>query len=224
MPVFIFHRFRPKDETETRACGVLPMTTTTSAEEVQDEAVACIERILRLWLQDSDLTVFCGVWSNGAIMELLPQGRARLTGQLYTGRFAGLRDLVLDDGGHHVHLDLARLSHACYLVAPSVCYGFRPSFELRITAPGADPLREFGLGLAMRNPYDGENLRKSVAATYFARAADHLKAYPRVVSLRFENHPAQTRAETDWAGIDRFLRESQELQHLRQFIPDRSKA
>lgn len=200
------------------------MKTTTSTNDLPDEPIACVERILRLWLQDDDLTVFCGVWSNGAIMELLPRGRARLTDQLYTGRFAGLRDLILDDGGHHVHLDLARLSHACYLVAPSVCYGFRPSFELRITAPGADPLREFGLGLAKRHPYEGKNLRESVAAAYFGRAAEHLKAYPRSVSLRFENHPAQTGSETDWACIDSFLNRSHSLRQLRRFIPDRTQA
>ena len=217
-------RLRPDDPTEARANVGGTMTTTTTQDDVHDEAVACIERILRLWLQDSDLTVFCGVWSNGAIMELLPRGRARLTGQLYTGRFSGLRDLILDDGGHHVHLDLARLSHACYLVAPSVCYGFRPSFELRITTPGADPLRDFGLGLAMRHPYEGETLRDSVAAAYFARAAAHLKAYPQAVSLRFENHPAQTRAQTDWACIDRFLEGVPELQHFRRLIPNRNNA
>lgn len=200
------------------------MTTTIRADAERDASVACIERILRQWLQDSDLTVFCGAWSNGAIMELLPQGRARLTGQLYTGRFSGLRDLILDEGGHHVHLDLARLSHACYLVAPSVCYGFRPSFELRVTAPGADPLREFGLGLAMRNPYSDGNLRESVATRYFARAAEHLSTHPRSVSLRFENHPAQPTADTDWACIDRFLYASPELRHLRQFVPGAGQA
>lgn len=184
-------------------------------------AVERVERILRLWLQDDDLTIFCGVWSNGAIMELIPQGRARLTGPLYTGRFAGLRDLVLDDGGHHVHLDLARLSHAVYLVAPSVCYGFRPSFELRITAPGADPMREFGLGFAMRHPYDGESLRESVAATYFARASSHLQAFPDTVSLRFESHPAKARETGDWDGIERFLSQTPEVRHLRRYLPSR---
>lgn len=198
------------------------MSTAATTEDDAGEAVQSIERILRLWLQESDLTVFCGVWSNGAIMELLPHGRARLTGQLYTGRFSGLRDLILDDGGHHVHLDLARLSHACYLVAPSVCYGFRPSFELRITVPGADPMREFGLGLAMRHPYDGEHLREAIAAAYFARASEHLRTYPKSVSLRFENHPARPDADTDWACIDRFLRGSPEFQHLRRFLPDRA--
>ena len=189
--------------------------------EERHEAVECVERILRLWLQEHDLTIFCGVWSNGAIMELLPQGRARLTGQLYTGRFAGLRDLVLDDSGHHVHLDLGRLSRVVYLVAPSVCYGFRPSFELRITTPGADPMREFGLGLAMRHPYDGDHLREAVAAAYFTRASNDLQANPDTVSLRFENHPAQAREAADWASIDRFLGNTPQVQHLRSYLPSR---
>jgi hypothetical protein len=194
---------------------------TTGVAEERHGAVECIDRILRHWLQDDDLTIFCGVWSNGAIMELLPQGRARLTGPLYTGRFAGLRDLVIDDSGHHVHLDLGRLSHAVYLVAPSVCYGFRPSFELRITVPGADPMREFGLGLAMRHPYDGEHLRETVAAAYFTRASNDLKANPDSVSLRFEHHPAQAREAADWACIDQFLRCTPEVRHLRSYLPRR---
>jgi hypothetical protein len=208
-------------------CGSDSTTTTPAAEasapanpsEESARAAECIEHILRQWLLDCDLTVFCGVWSNGAIMELLPKGRARLTGQLYSGRFAGLRDLVLDDGGHHVHLDLGRLSRACYVVTPSVCYGFRPAFELRITAPGADPLRDFGLGLAMRHPYDGVTLRPSVAATYFGRAAADLAAYPGIASLRFEHHPAQTAEDADWQCIDRFLLDTPELGHLRRFLP-----
>jgi len=194
---------------------------TPSVESIIDpEKVSAVEGILRLWLEDPDLTIFCGAWSNGAIMELLPGGKARLTGQLYSGRFAGLRDLILDDGGHHVHLDLGRLSRVCYIVAPSVCFGFRPSFELRIAAPGIDPLRAFGLGLAIRRPYDDDGLRESAATRYFTRVAEHLRAHPGVVSLaiRPQGSYHEERA-ADWSAIERLLANDPELRPLREYIP-----
>lgn len=184
------------------------------------DGAAAVEGILRLWLEDPDLTIFSGVWSNGAVMELLPQGKATLTGQRYAGRFAGLRDLLLDDGGHHVHLDLGRLSRACYVVAPSVCYGFRPSFELRITVPDADPLREFGLGLALRRPYDGAGLRESAATRYFTRAAEHLRAYPGVASLAIRPRGTyHEERDADWSAIERLLTNDPALQPLCDYLP-----
>lgn len=186
---------------------------------IEMQNVAAVEGILRLWLEDPELTIFCGAWSNGAIMELLPAGKARLTGQLYTGRFAGLRDLILDDGGHHVHLDLGRLSRACYVVAPSVCFGFRPSFELRIAAPGVDPLREFGLGLAVRHPYDGEKLREASATRYFARVAEHLRACPEVVSLAIRPRGSYHEDRgADWSAIEHLLASDPQLQPLREYV------
>lgn len=185
--------------------------------KLQLEHVEAVERVLRLWLADDDLTLFCGAWSNGAIMELLPQGRARLTGPLYEGQFAGLRDLLLDDGGHHVHLDLGRLCRVVYIVAPSVCYGFRPSFELRIVAPGADPLRAFGLGLALRHPYTGDGLCASAVRRYFSRVAAHLEAHPEVVSLSIRGRRQGTNA-SDWAAIEQVLASDPALRPLQPHL------
>jgi hypothetical protein len=191
-----------------------------SDERTIDAAsVEAVERIIRLWLEDPELTVFCGLWRNGAIMELLPHGKASLTGQRYGGRFAGLRDLLLDDGEHHVHLDLGRLGRACYIVAPSVCYGFRPSFELRIAARGADPMRDFGLGLAVRKPYEGGRLREAVATRYFARVAEHLHRYPEVVSLTFGGRASPPAGDADWSAIERVLASDPGLGPLRGLLP-----
>lgn len=182
--------------------------------------IHAVESILRLWLEDPDLTIFCGAWSNGAIMELLPHGKASLTGQRYSGQFAGLRDLLLDDGGHHVHLDLARLNRVRYIVAPSVCYGFRPSFELRLAAESADPMREFGLGLALRHPYDRETLREAAAKRYFNRVMAHLQAYPAVTSLAIRRRGAYAdERSADWSAIERVLSSDPDLQPLRDYLP-----
>lgn len=184
------------------------------------EHVPIIEAILRLWLADPDLTVFCGAWRHGAVMELLPRGKARLTGQLYADAFAGLRDLVIDDGGHHVHLDLGRLCRACYIVAPSVCFGFRPSFELRLTARDADPLQDFGLGIAVRNPYDGDRLREAAVRRYFNRTLAHMEAYPDVASLAIMSRGAYHEDHRgDWSSIERLLADDPGLQPLRAYLP-----
>jgi hypothetical protein len=190
-----------------------------SAPSIETSSVEAVDRIIRVWLEDSDVTVFCGVWSNGAVMELLPHGKAILTGPLYGGRFAGLRDLLLEDGAHHVHLDLGRLSRACYLVAPSVCYGFRPSFELRIAARGADPIHDFGLGLAVRQPYDRGRLRTATVARYFARVAQHVGIYPDVASLTFSRHTSPTGRPADWSAIEDVLASDPAIEHLRAFLP-----
>lgn len=175
------------------------------------------ERILRDWLDDPDLTIFCGHWSNGGVMELLPRGRAELSGPRYNGEFAGLRELRLPDGLHHVHLDLGRLTRACYLMMPSVCYGFRPSFELRLAGQGDDPVHRFGLGLAVGQPYAGAGLREEAVMRYFRRAALHLQAYPQQVS--FECNDAHAQASSgDWNAIGELLATHQPWQPLRQAL------
>lgn len=53
-------------------------------------------------------------------MELLPRGHARLSGAKYGPPFECLRELHLEDGAHHVHLDLGRLTRAFYVITPSL--------------------------------------------------------------------------------------------------------
>ena len=142
-----------------------------------------IERIVRDWLDEPDLLVLSGRWGDGAVMELVPPSPPRLTGQRYEGRFAGLRDLLLDGQAHHVHLDLARLTRATYLVSPSVCFGFRPSFELRLHAPEADPLESFGLGFSLRAPYRNGGVAREAVGRYFSRYRRHRAACARAVSF-----------------------------------------
>jgi hypothetical protein len=167
-----------------------------------------IEVILRSWLDDADLTLFCGHWGNGGIMELLPHGSARLSGPRYAAPFDGLRELRLAGGAHHVHLDLGRLTHAWYVVAPSVCYGYRPSFELRLTSTSLEPLNQFGLGVALTRPYAGCNLRVEPVRRYFRRATEHIDKFPDAVSFMCDR--ANTRLDTpaDWDCIESLLAEA----------------
>lgn len=167
--------------------------------------VEAMESIIRDWLADPETTIFCGYWPDGAIVELLPRGEVLLSGPRYDGVFSGLRELRLAQGAHHVHLDLGRLVRATYLVVPSVCYGFRPSFELRLTVAGDDPARRFGLGFSMTHPYAGDRLREATALRYFQRAADHLERYPDIASLAFRDGPVPEGRGTDWSAVESLI-------------------
>lgn len=119
---------------------------------MNQQQMSAVETILREWIADPDITLVCGRWADGGIMELVPAGRARLTPARYDGSFAGLRDLELDGAGHHLHLDLTKLAHAAYVLAPSVCFGYRPSFELRFARDATSARDTHGLALGMRQP------------------------------------------------------------------------
>ena len=168
-------------------------------------ALRPVEEILRSWQADPDVTIFCGNWGEGGIMELLPQGGASLSGPRYDPPFHGLRELRFDAGGHHVHLDLGRLTRAWYVVAPSVCYGFRPSFEIRLTVADAKPLANFGVGFALGRPYAGSRLRTEAVERYLRRAADHAAHFPDAVSLLFDRSGLPQAPLADWHAIDALL-------------------
>ncbi len=169
------------------------------------DRIDAVAFIVQSWLDEGGCTLFCGDWRNGAIMELLPSASARLSPPRYAGDFAGLRDLRVDDGAHHVHLDLARLSRACYLIAPSVCYGMRPSYELRLVAEGRDPMREFGLGLSVRSPYVGGRVNVEVVSRYLARVVDHIEAFPDVTTFRCLRDATATGGEAGWEELERIV-------------------
>ncbi len=138
-------------------------------------------------------------------MELLPHGTARLSGPRYDPPFDGLRELRLGGGEHHVHLDMARLTQAWYVLAPSVCYGYRPSFELRLAGQGPDPMGAFGLGLALHQPYAGDALRTDAAYRYFRRVVEHTASFPDVVSFRCDRTDAPAHTQRDWQRIESLL-------------------
>ena len=58
---------------------------------MNQQHMSAVETILEEWIADPDITLVCGRWADGSIMELVPAGRARLTPARYGGCFAGLR-------------------------------------------------------------------------------------------------------------------------------------
>jgi len=150
-----------------------------------EDRVAQIESVIREWLEEPAITVVCGDWQSGSIMELLPEGRAVLTRQRYPEPFSGLRDLHLVGQGHHLHLDLAKLPLAVYSVSPCVCYGYRPSFDVRFT-DGRDDGRSCAFALSVREPYRGDSVNRAALVPYFRRMLDHQARFPEVVRLRVD--------------------------------------
>ena len=160
--------------------------------------VAQIERVLRDWLEEPAITLVCGDWRRGSIMELYPEGRAVLSAARYSEPFSGLRDLHLTGQGHHLHLDLSKLTIAVYTVAPSVCYGYRPSFEVRFTAelegPGA-----CAFGLSVREPYQAGRTNRAALVGYFRRMLEHQALFPEVTWFHADTRPGSRRGpEEAW--------------------------
>lgn len=145
--------------------------------------VAQIERMLRDWLAEPSITLICGDWRRGSIMELYPEGRAVLSEARYAEPFSGLRDLRLEGQGHHLHLDLAKLSTAVYTVAPSVCYGWRPSFEVRF---GGDDEGAGAFALSVRDPYAGNRTNRAALVGYFRRLLEHTALFPGVTRFHVD--------------------------------------
>lgn len=139
-----------------------------------------IESILRDWLREPDIAIICGNWMNGSMMELFPNGRASLSQARYPAPFSGLRDLHLQDQRHHLHLDLEKLGSAVYALSPCVCYGYRPSFELRFSTAELDNPRYFSFALGVREPYRGRRANKAALIAYFRKMLSHHQRYPEV--------------------------------------------
>lgn len=127
-------------------------------------------------------------------MELLPEGRAVLTKPKYPEPFAGLRDIHLAGQRHHLHIDLAKLTSAVYAVSPCVCYGYRPSFEVRFT-DGLDS-SSFSFSVAVREPYRGDRANRDALVPYFRRMLDHHARFPGIT--RFRADAAGTGSPAGW--------------------------
>lgn len=170
--------------------------------------VDSIDAILRESLADPELTLVSGHWPDGAIMEMVPRGRALLSAPRYGGAFAGLRDLHLEGEAHHMHLDLARLPCATYVLVPSVCFGFQPSFELRLSRAHDEALERFGLGLSISAPYRAGRLRHEAVGRYFQRLIDHQERFPESVSFCASSICAgqPVAASFDWEGLGGVLK------------------
>lgn len=140
------------------------------------------------WLRKPEITIACGRWAEGAISELLPNGQGRLLPPIYGGCFAGVRELRLENAEHHLHVDLGRVHRVRYVVAPSVCFDFKPSFEARllVLGPGGAPSDHWVVSLMLSCPYDRESLNAERVLDFFALARRHAATRPDLVEFEIE--------------------------------------
>jgi len=142
------------------------------------------------WLADPDITVACGLWSDGAILELVPEGQASLLPAAYDGCFTGVRELRLPKASHHMHIDFGRIHKLSYAITPSVCLEFRPSFEIRflIVGPGGAPTNKWMVSMLLSRPYTENKLDTSQIQKFLNRAKKHKSLRPDLVELSVDAH------------------------------------
>jgi hypothetical protein len=158
-----------------------------------------VETILREWLNEPAITLMCGDWRNGCIMEILPDGPATLTRAKYAEPFAGLRDIELPGQAHHLHINLDKLSRVVYAISPCVCYGYRPSFEVRFDDTEQSAT---AFALAVRQPYLGRRTNRAALTSYFRRMIDHLRRFPAITSFQMQRNSSNSPLSTDgWNEI-----------------------
>jgi len=151
-----------------------------------EERTAFFHDAVTDWLADPGITIVCGRWADGAIAEFMPAGTAKLLPPAYPGRFAGIRELRLEQQQHHLHIDLGRVHALSYVVAPSVCLGFDPSLELRllVTDEAGAPTEHWMLALMYANPYlRDRRVDPKAAGRFFQAAREHLARRPDLVRV-----------------------------------------
>jgi hypothetical protein len=161
------------------------LSIATALSTTLDDRLARVDSIFREWLADPQTMVVCGRWEQGSITELLPHGRASLSRQTYDGCFAGVRDLRIDGEDHHIHVDLGRFHRIEYVVAPSVCFQGKPSFEARflLTTPDGATTRDWDLALAVSRPYLGRALNRGPVVGFFRRFIEHRRRHADLVGF-----------------------------------------
>jgi len=144
--------------------------------------------ILEEWLTDSSINVACGRWPDGAIAEMPVHGKATLLPEIYEECFSGVRELRLGDCGHHMHIDLGRVHTIQYTVSPSVCFDFRPSFEIRFLTlgPGGSHSAHWVFSIMISQPYGNSGLNLDAVERFFSRAWNHYRQYPAWVDIHLD--------------------------------------
>ena len=139
--------------------------------------IRSIESVLRDWLTEKKIVLVCGRWDQGAVSEIVSNGKAWLTESTYAGKFAGLRDLRVRGEKHHLHLDLGKFSHAEYAIRPSVCYGWKPAFEILLVGdhgPG-------NIAVSAGRPYRKHELDRSMVKAYLQKFMAHKHRFGEII-------------------------------------------
>jgi hypothetical protein len=160
----------------------------TLASQIMEADIRFFHEAFSQWLDDPGITLACGRWSDGAILELIPQGHAAILPAAYDGCFAGVRELRLQGVPHHMHIDLGRIHKLSFAVAPSVCLEFKPSFEVRLLllGPGGAPTSTWMVSLMLSTPYTRGALDKRSVLAFFRRAKQQANLRPDLVEMQID--------------------------------------
>jgi hypothetical protein len=161
--------------------------------------IAAVDEVLRAWLREPGVALMCGQWSAGGIMELVLEEGAQLSPALYPGRFAGLRDVIIPGHRHHMHVDLGRIQRITYAVTPSVCYGFRPSFEVRFGGAFDDAV----FSVTLLSPYRERELDAPRVSRYFALLGEHASSHASLVRFVADDGGRRAEHADVWRAVGR---------------------
>ncbi len=162
--------------------------TPSSSATVLSSRTEQLAKLLEPWLQSGQMAVACGRWQDGGVAEILPAAGLSLLPAVYDGCYVGVREIRLHEADHHVHLDLGRVHRLQFAMAPSVCFAFRPSFELRllVLGPGDAPTDRWVVSLLLLDPYAGGHLRPERALWFLTLMVAQLRAAPQCCELWVE--------------------------------------
>lgn len=174
------------------------------------------ERSLRAWSGDASTTVAVGDWRDGAVMELV--GPTRLLPARYDDCFEGVRELRDAGSQHHAHVDLGRVHSIEYVIAPSVCLGFRPALEVRYLSagPGGGRTGRVMVRALVHALYKGHRVNAQAVSAWYQR-------YLRDVAERPDRVRLVLGAEASDAATDAALLEAL-AEAARLELPDWSDA
>jgi hypothetical protein len=141
------------------------------------------ERSLLEWARDENTTIAAGGWRDGAVMELV--GESYLLPARYDGCFEGVRELRAAGSEHHAHVDLGRVHSIEYVIAPSVCLGFRPSIEVRYlsTGPGGSRTGRSMIRALVSCLYTKDGANEHAVSIWYRRYARDVSEHPDRVRL-----------------------------------------
>lgn len=165
--------------------GTLSITATLDDQQAFHDRIGFLRDVLQRWVARPDTVLACGRWSEGAIGEFNPVGRGKVLSARYKDCFAGVCDIRLEGQPHHLHVDLGRVYAVRYCLSPSVCFGFKPSLEVRfmLAGLGGSASERWSLAAMVENPYLNDSLDEACLTAFMEEAADLCRRQPRWAGL-----------------------------------------
>jgi len=203
------------------------MATTLKDQQAFHDRIDFLRDILQRWLAKPDTVLACGRWSEGTVGEFNSLGRGQLRSGRYKDCFAGVCDIRLEGQPHHLHVDLGRVTAVRYCLSPSVCFGYKPSLEVRfmLAGLGGSTSERWSLAAMVENPYVKGQLDEACLTAFLEEAADLCRSQPNWAGLWIdpevwtsETAPQVEQALCRVAGVDPAASDARG-QALRSFLP-----